>query len=198
MATSEESQQGTLIHGNNIAHTAQVWIDGHIWGESHQGTLIHGNTIVHTAQVWIDGHIWGESHLGTLIHGNTIVHTAQVWIDGHIWGESHLGTWKYHSSHSPSLNWWPHLRPSLQSICWCLVSWQSVPLFLRYSKFHIQSWKFFWSKVHNWNVNCAWATKFIFDTRMDALVKVSKFLRQKISRPEGDSNPQPSDSCRML
>ena len=25
-----------------------------------------------------------------------------------------------------------------------------------------------------------------------------KFLRQKLSRSEGDSNPQPSDSCRML
>ena len=30
------------------------------------------------------------------------------------------------------------------------------------------------------------------------LGKVSKFLRQKMSRPEGDSNLQPSDSCRML
>ena len=28
--------------------------------------------------------------------------------------------------------------------------------------------------------------------------KLSKFLRQKMCRPEGDSNPQPSDSCRML
>ena len=42
------------------------------------------------------------------------------------------------------------------------------------------------------------ATAFIFDTRTDVLVKVSKFLRQKMSRPEADSNPQPSDSCRML
>ena len=30
------------------------------------------------------------------------------------------------------------------------------------------------------------------------LVKLSQFLRQKISRHEGDSNLQPSDSCRML
>ena len=29
-------------------------------------------------------------------------------------------------------------------------------------------------------------------------VKVSTFLGQKMSRLEGDSNPQPSDSCRML
>ena len=49
-----------------------------------------------------------------------------------------------------------------------------------------------------WNVNCEWATAFIFYTRTDVLVKVSKFLRQKMSRPERDSNPQPSDSCRML
>ena len=34
--------------------------------------------------------------------------------------------------------------------------------------------------------------------RVFVLVKVSKLLRQKMSRPEGDSNPQPSDSCRML
>ena len=56
----------------------------------------------------------------------------------------------------------------------------------------------FLSKVNIGNVNCARATAFIFDTRTDVLVKVSKFLRQKMSRPEGDSNPQPSDSCRML
>ena len=56
----------------------------------------------------------------------------------------------------------------------------------------------YWSKVNIWNVNCARATAFIFDTRMGVLVKVSTFLRQKISRPEGDSNPQHSDSCRML
>ena len=55
-----------------------------------------------------------------------------------------------------------------------------------------------WNKVNIGNVNCARATAFIFDTPTDVLVKVSKFLRQKISRPERDSNPQPSDSCRML
>ena len=31
----------------------------------------------------------------------------------------------------------------------------------------------------------------------DVLVKVSKILRWKMSRPEGDSNPKPSNSCRM-
>ena len=47
----------------------------------------------------------------------------------------------------------------------------------------------FYSKVNIWNDNCARATAFIFDTRTDVIVKVSKFLRHKMSRPEGDSNP---------
>ena len=51
-------------------------------------------------------------------------------------------------------------------------------------------YKYFWSKVNIWTVNCAQATTFVFDTRTDVLVKVSKFLRQKMSRPERDSNPQ--------
>ena len=50
------------------------------------------------------------------------------------------------------------------------------------------------SKVNIWNVNCAWATALIFDTRTGVLVKMSKFLRQKMSWPKGDLNPQPSDS----
>ena len=57
---------------------------------------------------------------------------------------------------------------------------------------------YFWSKVNIWNVNCARATAFIFDTRTGVLVKVSKFFRQKMYRPEGDSNTEPSDSCRMI
>ena len=52
----------------------------------------------------------------------------------------------------------------------------------------------FWRKVNIWNVNYARATAFIFDTRTDIFVKVSKFLRQKMCRPERDSNPLPSDS----
>ena len=43
---------------------------------------------------------------------------------------------------------------------------------------------YFWSKVNIWNVNCARATALIFDTRTGVLVKVSKFLRQKMSRPD--------------
>ena len=35
-------------------------------------------------------------------------------------------------------------------------------------------YRYIWSKVKTWNVNCARASAFIFDTRTDALVKVSK------------------------
>ena len=45
------------------------------------------------------------------------------------------------------------------------------------------------SKANIWNVNCPRAIAFIFDTRTGVLVKVSKSWRQKMSRPEGDSNP---------
>ena len=54
---------------------------------------------------------------------------------------------------------------------------------------------YFLSKVNIWNVNCARATAFIFDTRTGILVKVSKFLRQKMSRPEGDSNLRIHAEC---
>ena len=39
--------------------------------------------------------------------------------------------------------------------------------------------------VDIWNVNCARATAFIFDTRTGVHGEVSNFLRQKMSRPEG-------------
>ena len=55
---------------------------------------------------------------------------------------------------------------------------------------------YFWSEVYIWNVNCARATASVFDSRTDVHVKVSKFLRQKMSRPEEDSSPQPSFSYR--
>ena len=41
-------------------------------------------------------------------------------------------------------------------------------------------YRYCWSKVNIWNVNCARATAFIFDTRTGVLGKVSNFLRQKI------------------
>ena len=59
-------------------------------------------------------------------------------------------------------------------------------------------YRYSWSKDNIWNVNCARERAFIFDKRTDVLVKVSKFLWQKMSRPVSDSKPQPSDSCWML
>ena len=53
----------------------------------------------------------------------------------------------------------------------------------------IWRYRYFWSKVNICNVNCERATTLIYDTRTDVLVKVSKFLRQKMSRPEGTRTP---------
>ena len=87
-------------------------------------------------------------------------------------------------------------------ISW-LSHWQPVVLFRSSSYLEYRTKGrcqrlYICSKVNIWYVSCARATAFIFDTWTGALVKVSQFLRQKMSRPEGDSNPQPSDSCRML
>ena len=49
--------------------------------------------------------------------------------------------------------------------------------------------KYFCSQFNIRNVNYAKATAFIFDARSDVLVKVSGFFNQKISQPEGGSNP---------
>ena len=49
-------------------------------------------------------------------------------------------------------------------------------------------YKYFRSQVSIWNVNWAWATAFVFDTKTDVLMKVPKFLTHSISRPEGNSN----------
>ena len=47
----------------------------------------------------------------------------------------------------------------------------------------------FWSKIDIWNANCPRETAFISARKDVVLVKVSKLLRQNMSRPEGDSNP---------
>ena len=90
----------------------------------------------------------------------------------------------------------PNLR--IHAECFNLLSYQgqtfAVPCFEHWLWWH----RHFWSKVNIWNVNCAQATAFIFDTWTGVLVKVSKFLRQKMSRPQRDSIPQPLDSCQML
>ena len=49
---------------------------------------------------------------------------------------------------------------------------------------------YFWSKVNIWNVNCARATAFIFDTRTGVLVKVSKlFETENVSTWSGLEPP---------
>ena len=75
------------------------------------------------------------------------------------------------------------------------IQWQKFSYFqFNYSN----GVNYIWSKTNIWNANYARATAFIFATWTDVFVKVSKLLRQKMSRPEGDSNPQPWKSCRML
>ena len=50
-------------------------------------------------------------------------------------------------------------------------------------------YRYLWSIVNNWNVNCVRATAFIFDTRTGVLGKVSKFLRQKCLDLRGTRTP---------
>ena len=90
----------------------------------------------------------------------------------------------------------PNLR--IHDECSNLLSYQGQTFAVPCFEHWLWWYRYFWSKVNFWYVNCARAAAFFFDTRTGVLVKVSKFLRQKMSRPEGDSNPQPSDSCRML
>ena len=47
----------------------------------------------------------------------------------------------------------------------------------------------FSNKVNIWNVNCERAAAFIFDTRTDILVKVSKYLEQKCLHLRGIGTP---------
>ena len=54
------------------------------------------------------------------------------------------------------------------------------------------------SKVNIRFVDCVWATAFISDTTLGSSCESVEVWRQKISRPEGDSNPKTSDSCRMI
>ena len=71
------------------------------------------------------------------------------------------------------------------------MSMKSKPKKIRYAI------RYFCDKVNIWNVNCAWVTAFIFDSRTDAFVKGAEDF-EKMSRLQGDLNPQPSDSRRIL
>ena len=60
-------------------------------------------------------------------------------------------------------------------------------------------WRSLLRKVNIWNANCARETAFIFDTSNGCSCEsVNVFETKKMSWPEGDSNSQSSDSCRML
>ena len=57
--------------------------------------------------------------------------------------QDQIWLWKFrYQSHGQGQTDWPHLSPSVQSICLLFVSWQSDHFWLRYSKFHIWPWKF--------------------------------------------------------
>ena len=83
------------------------------------------------------------------------------------------------------------LNLRIHAECSNLLSYQghtfAVPCFEHW----LWRYRYFRSNVNIWNVNCARATAFLFDTRTGFLVKVSKVLRQKMSRPERNSNPPP-------
>ena len=71
---------------------------------------------------------------------------------------------------------------SMHAECSYHFSYQGTHLLSHVFEYWLWWCGYFWSKVNVSNANCARATAFIFDTRTDILVKVSKFLRQKISR----------------
>ena len=65
--------------------------------------------------------------------------------------------------------------------CSNLLSYQGQTFAVPCFEHWLWWYRYFWSKVNIWNVNCARVTAFSFDTRTGFLVKVSKFLRQKMS-----------------
>ena len=94
--------------------------------------------------------------------------------------------------------WEGHKPPICEFMPNAITIWNIRTRYLLSHVLEYWRYRYFLSKVNIWNVDCARATAFIFDTWTGVLVKVSKFLKQKISLPKGDSNPQPSDSCRMF
>ena len=58
--------------------------------------------------------------------------------------------------------------------CWAIRARQLLSNIFEY---WLWRYKYFLSEVNIWNINCARATTFIFDTRTGVLGKVSKFLR---------------------
>ena len=60
--------------------------------------------------------------------------------------------------------------------CSNLLSYQGQTFAVPCFELWLWWYRYFWSKVKIWNVNCARVTALIFDTRMGVLVKVSKFF----------------------
>ena len=84
--------------------------------------------------------------------------------------------------------WGGHEPPTFGFMPNALTYWAIRARHLLSHVFEYWLWwcRYFLSKVNIWNANFVRATAFIFDTRTGVLVKVSKFLRHKMSRPEGD------------
>ena len=62
-------------------------------------------------------------------------------------------------------------------------------MFLLNKYIHMYMCVYFWSKVNFWNVNCARATIFIFDTWTDVLVKSQNFCDRKCLDLRGTRTP---------
>ena len=77
------------------------------------------------------------------------------------------------------------------------LSYQGQNLLSPVAEYWFWRYGYFCSEVNIWNVNCARATALIFDSRTDVPVKVSSLWDEKMSRPEGKSNPQPLDSFEL-
>ena len=67
----------------------------------------------------------------------------------------------------------------LAYVCWC-----SLP-----NSISICAMKYLWSKVNIWNINCARATAFIFDTRTGVPVKCQSFWDRKCLDMRGTRTP---------
>ena len=91
----------------------------------------------------------------------------------------HVSTWG--GIEPPTFGFMPNVLT-----CWAIRAWH---LLSHVYEHWLWRYIYVWSKVNIWNVNCARTTAFIFDTRTVVLVKVSTFLRQKMSRPEGPRAP---------
>ena len=78
-----------------------------------------------------------HSEIQLFQNSNLVKGMCVVKCQGHIWPPKFKG-----QGHGQGQTHWSHLRSEVQSICSLFVSWQPDHFWLRYSKFHIWSWKF--------------------------------------------------------